>query len=46
MALTELFGGFLQLIGVGVAIVLGVVLGIRVGLPQRSTVPIRRRQSE
>jgi hypothetical protein len=46
MRLAELFGGFLQLIGVGALIVLAVVLGIRLGLPQRSPVAVRRRPSE
>jgi len=46
MRLAELFGGFLQWIGVGAVIVLLVVLGIRLGLPQRSLVPVRRRSSE
>ena len=46
MRLAELFGGFLQLIGVGVLIVLAVVLGIRLGLPQRSAVAVRRRSIE
>ena len=46
MRLADLFGGFLQLIGVGVVIVLALVLGIRLGLPQRSLVAVRRRLGE
>jgi hypothetical protein len=46
MRLVDLFGGFLQLIGVGALIVLAVVLGIRLGVPQRSPVAMRRRPIE
>ena len=46
MRLADLFGGFLHLIGVGVVIVLALVLGIRLGLPQRSLVAVRRRLGE
>jgi hypothetical protein len=43
MRLAEVFGVFLQLIGVGVLMVLAVVLGMRFGLPQRSAAAVRRR---
>ena len=46
MQLAQLFGGFLQMIGVGVLIVLVMVLGIRLRLPQRSPVAVRRRPIE
>jgi len=46
MSLGHLFLGFLQLVAVGAAIVFAMLLVIRFGMPQRSTIVVNRRTTD